>query len=241
MTHLAVLPLLLAALSSADAVLVLLNTRNATSARTFAEAEAVVARDAAAGKPLQQFVAGVTSPDRAKAARYLNAARPHIREMAEKSGNAMAWYLLSLEKNDFSCLRKAADGGNVQALNALGSIAVSQALARDGMATNSLESILRDAFGCFRRAAAQQDQNGFINLGACYLRGLGCDQDLQLAFLCFKAAAEAGHPEGMDNLSGCYQFGHGVQKNMTLSRYWALKARALRGDAEAEKKLKELR
>ena len=44
-------------------------------------------------------------------------------------------------------------------------------------------------FCCFRRAAAQRDPNGFINLGTCYLRGLGCKADLSLAFACFKAAA----------------------------------------------------
>ena len=52
-----------AEMSSAEAVATLLNSRNAVGARTFSAAQEIVARDARAGKPLQQFVYGVTSPD----------------------------------------------------------------------------------------------------------------------------------------------------------------------------------
>ena len=41
------------------------------------------------------------------------------------------------------------------------------------------------------RATAEGDPNGFVNLGMCYLRGFGCQQDRDLAFACFKAAADA--------------------------------------------------
>lgn len=224
---------LLATLSSADAVVVVLNSRNAVGVRTFAEAKAVVERDAQSGSPLQQFVVGVTTDDKALAEKYLNASREKIQNLAETTDNPLAWYLLSMEKNDFTYLKRAADGGNVQALNALGAIALQEALQRENISTNGLVNILKSSFTCFQKAAAKKDPNGYINLGTCYLRGFGCKIDLGLAFLCFKAAAEAGHPEGMDNMSACYQFGHGVEKDSERSLYWAMRGRAARGDKAA--------
>ena len=236
---------LFAVLSSADAVAILLNSSSSVGPRTYAEAKARVEREAAAGQPLQQFVVGVTTEDKELAKRYLDLSRARIVDMAEKKNNSLAWYLLAKELNDFELLKKAAEGGNVQALNALGTINTTEALAqneknvRAGVTTNSIEGALKTSFGYFRRAAAQRDPNGFINLGTCYLRGLGCKADLSLAFACFKAAADAGHPEGMDYMSGCYQFGHGVPKSAELSLYWAMRGRAARGDEAAAKWLRE--
>ncbi|MGN0834003.1 MAG: tetratricopeptide repeat protein [Kiritimatiellia bacterium] len=227
-----------AEMSSAEAVATLLNSRNAVGVRKFEAAREIVARDARAGKPLQQFVLGVTT-DGELAAQYLDASRERIRQLAEKNGNPLAWYLLSLEKNDFTCLKKAADGGNVQALNALGAIVTQEALARSQISSNALEALLRKSYGYFRQAAIKRDPNGFINLGTCYLRGFGCKRDMGLAFVCFKAAADAGHPEGMDNVSACYQFGHGVERNAELSLLWAMRGRAARGDEAAAKWLRE--
>ena len=233
--------LLLLAMTSADAIAVLLNSATACSPKTFAEATGVVRRDAEAGKPLQQFVIGVTTDDKKLAERYLAGSRGTIRAMAEKSDNALAWYLLSMEKNDFTLLKKAADGGNVQALNALGTIVTSEVFARKNVTPQERDNVLQQSYEYFRRAAAKRDPNGFVNLGACYLRGFGCKQDMAMAFECFKAAAEAGHPEGMDNMSACYQFGHGVPKDAALSLYWRMRGRALRGDEAAAKWLKENR
>ena len=230
-----------AEMASSNAVIVVLNSRNAVSAKTFAEAKAVLERDAAAGRPLQQFVVGVTTDDKELAKKYLEASRPRIRALAERKNNPFAWYLLSMENNDFTMLRRAADGGNVQALNALGTIATQEALARNNISSNTLESILHTSFDYFRKAAALRDSNGFINLGTCYLRGFGCKQDMAMAFSCFMAAAEMGHPEGMDNVSACYQFGHGVKQDSNLSLLWAMRGRAARGDEAAAKWLKERR
>ena len=230
---------LVLAMSSADAVAVLLNSSSATGARTFATAKRQVEREAAAGKPLQQFVIGVTTEDKALAKRYLDASRDRICVLAEKRNNPLAWYLLSMEKNDLRLLQRAADGGNVQALNALGAITTQEALNLKGIDTNRLDKVLARSYGYFRKAAALRDPNRFINLGTCYLRGLGCKPDMAMAFSCFRAAAEEGHPEGMDNMSACYQFGHGVEKSAERSLYWAMRGRAARGDAAAEKWLKE--
>lgn len=237
----------LAVLSSADAVSVMLNAPSSVGPRTYAEAKAKVEKDAENGRPLQQFVVGITTEDKDLAKRYLDASREKIVQMAEQKNNPLAWYLLAKELNDIKLLEKAADGGNVQALNALGTILTNDALQKNDLKafgaevseTNDINRVLAKSYGCFRRAAAQRDPNGFINLGTCYLRGLGCKTDLPLAFACFKAAANAGHPEGMDNMSACYQFGHGVQKNSELSLYWAMRGRAARGDEAAAKWLRE--
>lgn len=226
-------------MSSADAVAVILNSKNATSKRNYETAKGIVTKEAEDGKPLQQFVIGVTTEDKDLAKRYLDASRDKIRALAEKKDNPMAWYLLSMENNDFKMLQRAADGGNVQALNALGSIAIQEALNRNGVSSNNLERILKKGYGFFHKAAVQRDANGFINLGTCYLRGFGCKQDMAMAFNCFRAAAELGHPEGMDNVSACYQFGHGVKKDNELCLWWAMRGRAARGDEAAAKWLKE--
>ena len=236
---------LLAALSSADAITTVLNSQSSASAKKFAEAKALVLREAEAGNPLQQFVVGVTSEDKELAKRFLDASRKRIYTLAAEKDEPIAWYLISLEKNDVKLLRRAADGGCVHALNALGTMAITEAFAQDRASnvvnnvSNRLEDVLHASYECFRKAAAQRDPNGFINLGTCYLRGFGCQQDFGMAFACFKAAAEAGHPEGMDNMSACYQFGHGVEKNSELSLFWGMRGRAARGSEAAAKWLEE--
>ena len=228
--------MMLAAMASSDAIAVLLNSPSAASVERYEQARSIVERDAAAGKPLQQFVIGVTTRDEDLAKRYVEASRDRIMYLAEKTGNPLAWYLLAVEKNDIQLLRKAADGGNVQALNALGTIVTQEALkSQKSLSTNAIERILAKSFGYFRAAALQKDPNGLVNLGTCYLAGLGCEQNMSLAFDCFKAAAESGHPESMDNLSACYELGHGVKKDSARSLFWRIKARALRGDKSARK------
>lgn len=223
-----------AAMSSADAVATLLNSRSSVGAKAFEEAREIVAREAAAGKPLQQFVVGVTTDDKALARRYLDASRGKIMGLASKKDNPLAWYLLSMESNNVRQLRRAADGGNVQALNALGTLLTQRAFDRT-LASNEYDRALSHSFECFSRAAAMSDPNGFFNLGTCYLRGLGCPRDDARAFRCYLSAAEAGHPEAMEGVSNCYRFGQGVDRDEATSLRWLMRARAVRGDAAAEK------
>ena len=81
---------ILLALTSADAVAVILNSQNACDRQTYAEAKEIVAKEAAEGKPLQQFVIGVTTDDKELAERNLNASRGKIRYLAEQKDNALA-------------------------------------------------------------------------------------------------------------------------------------------------------
>lgn len=224
---------ILAAMTTQDAVVTLLNSPSSTSQKRFAEAQELIRREADAGNPLQQYVFGVTTKDEKLAKKFLDASRDKIRQMAEKTGNSLAWYLLSLETNDLKLLKKAAEGGNVQALNAYGTILIQLATDTKTATTNSQMSAVSRSYDCFRKAAAQGDPNGFVNLGTCYLRGLGCAVDPAMAHECFKSAAKAGHPEAMEYVSANYQLGHGVRKDPELSLVWRMKAKAVRGDKAA--------
>jgi len=214
----------LAADKSSDAIVRLLNSRSAGSPRTYAEAAEVVAADAAAGRPLQQFILAVVANDadlppklRLSADRrmeYLDKSRDKIRMLAEKKNNALAWYLLSLEKNDMKYLKLAADGENVQALNAWGTLTLTQAMGDPNVDTNELDAVMAKSFKCFKMAADQGDGNGLYNLGMCYLRGYGCQGDQSLAFKYLRASAEKGHAEAINNIGGFYRDGIVVEKNL---------------------------
>ena len=57
------LGILFAAMTTQDAIVTLLNSASSTSPGRYAEAQKIVLRDAEDGKPLQQFVVGVTTKD----------------------------------------------------------------------------------------------------------------------------------------------------------------------------------
>lgn len=215
---------------SSDAIARLLNSRAAGSPRGYARAAEEVARDAESGRPLQQFVLALVSrdPDAPPAARlasevrewYFANARPRIRAMAEQKGNPLAWYLLSLDGNDLKALKRAADGGNVQALNALGTLTLTQTLSNPGVKTNEMSRLLAKSFGYFRRAAAEGDANGLYNAGMCHLNGYGTVRDPEEAYECFLAAAESGHPEAVNNIGGFFRDGIVVGRDLAAAAKW---------------------
>lgn len=217
-----------------DAILQLLNSRAAGSPKGYAEAAEIVAEDAASGKILQQFVLALVSKDRCapKAAqltdevrtRYLNGAREKVRALAKKRSNALAWYLLSLENGDTTMLKRAAEGGNIQALNAWGTLTLTKSLRELGSSTNDVDKVLYRSFCCFNEAAGKGDANGLYNLGMCYLQGYGVEPDSDRAFECFRTAAEAGHPEAINNLGGIYRDGIGVEKDPVIATRWFVKS-----------------
>ena len=224
---------LFGAMKTSEAIAVLLNGAGAVAPARFAEATALVKADAEAGRPLQQFVYATTLSDEALARRYYDAARPSIKALAERRNNPLAWYLLSVEGNNYKFLRRAAEGGNVQALNAIGTIQISTVCADKNLSSNEVVTSLSECFGYFTKAVEKGDVNALINLGTCYLHGYGCARDLGKAHDCFARAADKGHPEGMDCLSACYELGHGVSVDVEKSLYWKMKARAVRGDEAA--------
>ena len=219
-----------AADKSSEAIVTLLNSRASGSRSEFKEAAKIVAADAKEGRPLQQFVIALVANDSdlpkklrltpEKRKEYLDQARDKIRRLAEEKNNALAWYLLSLEKNDMSFLKRAADGENVQALNAWGTITLTNALRDPSLGTNEVDRVLVKCFGIFKKAADTGDANGLYNLGMCYMQGYGCVADEDLAYKCFRASAEAGHPESINNVGGFYRDGIVVRANPETATKW---------------------
>ena len=227
-----------AAANSADAVIQLLNSRAAGSYRVYSEAAETVAKEAAAGRPLHQFVLAVVSTDPAAPeaaqipadtrARYLEQSRDKIRALAEKRGNSFAWYLLALETNDPKLFKRAAEGGNVQAMNAWGTYSLTQALSDSALDPEERDRIVRRAFGYFKDAADQKDANGMYNLGMCYQNGYGVEPDADRAFDCFRAAAELGHPEAINNIGAFYRDGVVVERDVAIATKWFARSAAMR-------------
>lgn len=226
--------LALAASAAPDNPIVrLLNSRASGSPRTYAEAAAEVAEGARKDRPVHAFVLALISrePDAPPAAKlseedrkkFLDASRERIYRSANKQNNSMAWYLLSLENNDTNLLVRAADGGNVQAQNAWGSMLVSQTLSQ-AAPSNVVQAALAKAHGYFSQAAGKGDPNGLYNLGMCHARGLGVPRNDQSAFKCFRAAAEQGHPEAINNIGWFFREGKVVDKDLELATKWFAKS-----------------
>ena len=185
-----------AADKASEAIVTLLNSRASGSRSEFREAAKIVAAGAKEGRPLQQFVIALVANDKDLPRKlrlkpetrreYLDQARDKIRRLAEEKNNALAWYLLSLEKNDMSFLKRAADGDNVQALNAWGTITLTNAFRDPSVDTNEVARTLVKCFGLFKKAADKGDANGLYNLGMCYMQGYGCVPDEDLAYKCFR-------------------------------------------------------
>ena len=217
----------------ANAIVRLLNSRASGSPKGYADAAEEIAADAAAGKPLQGFVLAIVSrePDAPPAARlddatrerYLTASRERIRNLAHRTNNALAWYLLSIDSGDTNLLQRAALGGNVQALNAWGSMLVNTVVT-EGRSTNEIARVLEEALGFFKQAAGQGDANGLYNLGMCHARGLGTPRDDEKAFDCFRSAAEKGHPDAINNIGWFFREGRIVGKDLELSTKWFKKS-----------------
>jgi len=235
---------LFCALTSTQAVEVMLNSSEACGVKRYAEASRLVREKAEEGSALHQYVFSLKGDDPAFTERYLAPSRTKIQAIANKNGNPLALFLLSMETNDFNLLKRAAKGENVQALNAIGQIAITEGIRRHqagAISSNTLDKIFHMSIAYFKKAVAKHrlDANAYINLGTCYLNGFGCEKDPELAVSCWRAAAERGHPAGMDYLSASYSTGNGVKKDILQARIWKMKADALRGDENAEKWLKE--
>ncbi len=228
---------LVAGPDSADAIIRLLNSRSAGSPRKFNEAARAVYKEAEKGRPLQQYVMALVADDKMlprdlqlskeKRNEYFAASGGKIQALAEKKGNALAWYLLSLQNNDETMLKRAADGNNVQALNAWGILNLNKALSNKDLSQKELEAALGDSFRCFKRAAGMKDGNGYYNLGMCYLHGWGTEQKLSIALDCFRSAAEQSHSEAINNIGGFFRDGIVVARDKAMAAKWFEKSAKL--------------
>jgi len=226
---------MVASADPANAIMRLLNSRASGSRTGYAAAAEEVAEMAKKGSPAYGFVLAVISrdPDAPPAARldeatrekYFNDSRDKIKHLALENNNSMAWYLLSLEKNDTNLLHRAADAGNIQAQNAWGAFILTRVLS-DSVNSNEQRRVMGLAHDYFKAAAAQGDANGLYNLGTCHARGYGTPQDDQSAFNCFRAAAEKDHPEAINNIGWFFREGRVVEKDLEMAAKWFAKSAA---------------
>jgi len=231
-------------MSQAEAIVGLLNSRSSQSAKRYEEAAERVAADAKLGMPLQRYMLAVLQGseglplvaclDDATRTEYLEGSRRRISLLAENRGNPLAIYLMSMENNDIDLLRRAAYGGNVQALNAYGTYLIDKAIGTDPADTNAIAGLVKEGFASFSAAAGRKDPNGLYNLGMCYMEGIGCERDSGLAFENIRQAAIAGHPGAMSDVAIFYEKGIGVAQSATASLMWRMRARAANGDKAAE-------
>ena len=178
------------------------------------------------GRPICPYVLAVVSRmsfpppaarlDEGTRSKYLNDWRGPIKKLADEKNDPMALYLLSLEGNDRSLLHRAAEAGNVQAMNVWGTYVITHRASATAD-TNEVNRILGEAVGYFKKAADKGDANGLYNLGMCHMQGIGVSQDDQNAFVNFQSAAEKGHPEAMNNVALFYREGRVVEKNLKWS------------------------
>lgn len=218
---------------SVDAVVRLLDARVAGSSKSHAEAAAEVAADAARGKCLQQYVVMLFARDEGAPAAfrlddrtladYRAASAPRIRALAERTNNPLAWYLVALDCGDTNLLKRASDGGNVQAMNAWGTLCVERASAR-GAAADAAGRLFAEGVACFKRAAELGDANGNYNLGMCLSRGTGVACDAAAAFACFRKAAEKGHTEAINSIGWFFREGCSVPRDLAAAAKWFKKS-----------------
>lgn len=211
----------------------LLNARIGESPRAYESAARAVAAEAAAGRPLHQFVLGVVAaePDSPPSAKlpdetrrqYVEKNKAKIRLAAQKE-NALAWYLLYLESGDRRLLQRAADNDNVQALNELAS-GVLEASKGWNPGDDRTQKTWKDCFAYFSRAAVKNDGNGLYNVGVCHLNGWGAKKDAALAFEHFKKAAERDQPKALNVLGEMHRDGKGVDKDaVAATKYFSRSA-----------------
>lgn len=76
------------------------------------------------------------------------------------------------------------------------------------------------AYDCYLKSAALGDVNAMVNLGICYLRGLGTNGDEKKAYNAFFAAAEQGSIKAYYYLGFCYLNRIGTDNNENRAFYY---------------------
>lgn len=199
-----------------------LDARGAESPVRYARAAKAVVTLASEGSALHQYVLAVVSKeadfprsvkiDEKDVEHYLLRNRRKIARLAEKDDNALALYLLSLDRKDSKLLRKAAQGGNVYALNELGARIMTEVNTRRHSVLSANKKFY-ESFEYFSRAADKRDPSALYNLGVCHLNGCGCTKDTAKAIENFTRAADMNHPRALNALGELYRDGVGVERD----------------------------
>ena len=83
-----------------------------------------------------------------------------------------------------------------------------------------LDVYKRQALYWYRRSAEGGNGDSMCNLGRCYKRGDGVEQNWQEAIKWYEQGAQCGNLQSMHNLACCYERGEGVEQNEDRALYW---------------------
>ncbi|MCH5224334.1 MAG: SEL1-like repeat protein [Muribaculaceae bacterium] len=133
--------------------------------------------------------------------------------------NAINWY------------RKAAEAGNVDAMQNLGREIMDTSYGNKEKQAEGMQWL--------QRAAEQGSSDAMVNLGYYYEKGKGVKQSWDKAFEWYLKGAEAGDEVGQYDVALCYEYGRGTTKNLQKAIEWYRKS-ADQGDEDAQKALKRL-
>lgn len=123
----------------------------------------------------------------------------------------------------FKWLKKSAEGGNVNAMNAVGN------MYYEGL---GIEKDYSEALKWYLQAAEKNHPMAMFNAGNMYFEGEGTPKDYDETLKWFKKSAEMGYPSAMGNLGAMYFNGWGVKKDYAEAFKWYKKL-ADKGDPKA--------
>lgn len=83
----------------------------------------------------------------------------------------------------------------------------------------------------FEKAATQGFAPAQNDLGLCYVRGEGVEQDYKKAVYWFEKAAEQNNAEALHNLANCYSDGYGVTEDKDKATGLYVRAAKLGNDS----------
>lgn len=89
-------------------------------------------------------------------------------------------------------------------------VLVCQSETKDGLSHDDLSTLSYDAY---KTAAQSGDPSAIVNIGKCYMYGLGISENSTEATRCFERAAKKGNLEAMHLMGNCYHYGLGVIRN----------------------------
>jgi len=92
------------------------------------------------------------------------------------------------------------------------------------------------SFALYCLAADRNDAEAQLQVGSCYLRGVGVAHDFAAAMHWHHKSAEQGHAEAQLALSRLHEDGTHVPRNIALATEWCRKA-ADQGDSIALRRL----
>ena len=92
------------------------------------------------------------------------------------------------------------------------------------------------ALECYRQAADRGHLGAMTQIGYCYEKGYGVEENMVEAVNWYRKAAEKGNTTAQTSLGNCYYYGRGVSKDYIQAVQWYRKA-AEAGDAKGQNNL----